>query len=75
MHLYKPKGTGIGLGDPLPGSGAPVLQKESWAAAIVDELVPAPEDLRVDKYRISCLLVSGCCATSSPDYCTEATAR
>ena len=25
IHLYKPKGVGIGLGDPLPGSGAPVL--------------------------------------------------
>ena len=116
IHLYKPKGTGIGLGDPLPGSGAPVLQKDSWAAAIVDELVPAPEDLRVDKYRISgfwdtpldgilrnlqvrtvlfagvntdqcvlctlqdanflgygCVLVSDCCATTSPGYCTEAT--
>ena len=43
LHLYKPKATGIGLGDPLPGSGAPVLEKDSWAAAIVDELVPAPE--------------------------------
>ena len=29
-----------------------MLQKDSWAAAIVDELRPAPEDLRVDKYRI-----------------------
>ena len=31
-----------GLGDPLPGSGAPVLEKDSWAAAIVDELRPEP---------------------------------
>jgi nicotinamidase-related amidase len=53
IHLYKPHGTGIGLGDPLPGSGARVLEKDSWAAAIVDELVPAPEDLKVDKHRIS----------------------
>jgi nicotinamidase-related amidase len=116
IHLYKPQGTGIGLGDPLPGSGAPVLEKDSWAAAIVDELAPAPEDLRVDKYRISgfwdtpldgilrnlqirtvlfagvntdqcvlctlqdanflgygCVLVSDCCATTSPGYCTDAT--
>lgn len=116
IHLYKPKGAGVGLGDPLPGSGAPVLQKDSWAAAVVDELAPAPEDLRVDKYRISgfwdtpldsilrnrevrtvlfagvntdqcvlctlqdanflgygCVLVSDCCATTSPAYCTEAT--
>jgi len=53
IHLYKPAGTGIGLGDPLPGSGARVLQKDSWAAAVVDELEPKPDDLKVDKYRIS----------------------
>jgi nicotinamidase-related amidase len=116
IHLYKPRGVGVGLGDPLPGSGAAVLQKDSWAAAVVDELVPEPDDLRVDKYRISgfwdtpldsilrnlqtrtilfagvntdqcvlcslqdanflgygCVLVTDCCATTSPDYCTEAT--
>jgi nicotinamidase-related amidase len=116
IHLYKPRGAGVGLGDPLPGSGAPVLQKDSWAAAVVDELAPAPDDLRVDKYRISgfwdtpldsilrnlqirtvlfagvntdqcvlctlqdanflgygCVLVSDCCATTSPAYCTDAT--
>lgn len=53
IHLYKPKGAGIGLGDPLPCSGAPVLQKDSWAAAVVDELAPLPTDIRVDKHRIS----------------------
>lgn len=53
IHLYKPTGSGIGLGDPLRGSGAPVLQEDSWAAAVVDELAPAPQDIRVDKYRIS----------------------
>jgi len=53
IHLYKPKGQGIGLGDPLPGSGAPVLQKDSWAAAVVDELAPLPGDIMVDKHRIS----------------------
>jgi nicotinamidase-related amidase len=115
IHLYKPTGQGIGLGDPLPGSGARVLEKDSWAAAIVDELKPAPEDLRVDKHRISgfwdtpldgilrtlgmrtllfagvntdqcvlctlqdanflgygCVMVTDCCATTSPAYCTEA---
>jgi nicotinamidase-related amidase len=116
IHLYKPTGQGIGLGDPLPGSGAHVLEKDSWAAALVDELVPSEQDTRVDKYRISgfwdtpldsilrnlqirtvlfagvntdqcvmcslqdanflgygCVLLSDCCATTSPDYCTEAT--
>jgi nicotinamidase-related amidase len=53
IHLYKPVGTGIGLGDPLPGSGAHVLEKDSWAAAVVDELKQEPRDIKVDKYRIS----------------------
>ena len=115
LHLYKPHGTGVGLGDPLPSNGAPVLQKDSWAAAVVDELAPLPEDIKVDKYRISgfwdtpldsilrnlgvrtilfagvntdqcvlhsltdanflgygCIMVTDCCATTSPDFCTEA---
>jgi nicotinamidase-related amidase len=53
LHLYKPTGVGVGLGDPLPGSGAHVLEKDSWAAAVVDELKQEPEDIKVDKYRIS----------------------
>jgi len=116
LHLYKPSGVGIGLGEPLPGSGAHVLEKDSWAAAVVDELEKAPGDISVDKYRISgfwetpldgilrnlgvrtllfagvntdqcvmcslqdanflgygCVLVEDCCATTSPEYCTEAT--
>ena len=116
IHLYKPHGTGIGLGDPLPNGGAHVLEKDSWAAAIVDELKQEPHDIKVDKYRISgfwdtpldsilrnlgtksilfagvntdqcvlhsltdanflgygCILVDDCCATTSPDFCTEAT--
>jgi nicotinamidase-related amidase len=115
MHLYKPRGTGIGLGDPVPGKSEPVQQKDSWSAAVVDELVQEPEDIKVDKYRISgfwdtpldsilrnlgtrtvlfsgvntdqcvmhsltdanflgygCVMVEDCCATTSPDFCTEA---
>jgi Isochorismatase family len=53
IHLYKPHGVGIGLGELLPGSGARVLEKDSWAAAVVDELKPQPGDVMVDKYRIS----------------------
>jgi nicotinamidase-related amidase len=53
LHLYKPKGTGIGLGEALPEHGARVLEKDSWAAAVVDELMIEPQDIRVDKYRIS----------------------
>ena len=53
LHVYNPTGRGVGLGDKLPGNGAPVLEKGSWAADIVDELAPAPGDIRVDKYRMS----------------------
>lgn len=116
LHLYSQDGEMLGLGEPLPANGAHVLEKDSWAAAVVDELEIKPEDIRVDKYRISgfwdtpldsilrnlnirtimfagvntdqcvmcslqdanflgygCILVDDCCATSSPDFCTEAT--
>jgi len=53
IHLYKRDGTGVGLGEPLPGNGSHVLEKDSWAAAVVDELRQEPGDLRVDKHRIS----------------------
>jgi nicotinamidase-related amidase len=53
LHVAKPGGTGVGIGDPLPGNGHKVLEKDSWCAAIVDELVPEPGDVRVDKFRIS----------------------
>lgn len=115
-HVYKPTGEGVGLGDPLPRSGAPVLERGSWAAAVVDELEPDEGDVRVDKYRMSgfwdteldsilrnlgittllfggvnadqcvlatlmdanflgydCVLVRDCTATTSPDYCLQAT--
>ena len=52
-HVYNPTGEGIGLGDPLPHKEAPVLTVGSWAAAVVDELEQKPEDIRVDKYRMS----------------------
>jgi nicotinamidase-related amidase len=52
-HVYNPTGEGIGLGDPLPKNQAPVLIKESWAAAIVDELTPETDDICIDKYRMS----------------------
>jgi nicotinamidase-related amidase len=53
VHLFKPTGTGVGLGEPLPNNGSHVLQKDSWGAAVVDELKVADVDLRVDKHRIS----------------------
>ncbi len=115
-HVYNPSGDGVGLADPLPSNGAPVLTKGSWAAAVVDELPAAPGDIGVDKYRMSgfwdtpldsilrnlgkttllfagvnadqcvlctlqdanflgydCLLLRDCTATTSPDYCFQAT--
>ncbi|PZV12379.1 MAG: isochorismatase [Leptolyngbya sp.] len=53
LHVYNPTGDGVGLGDPLPTNGAPVLMKGSWAAAVVDELEQKPKDICVDKYRMS----------------------
>jgi nicotinamidase-related amidase len=116
LHVYKPTGVGVGLGDPLPDCRAPVLQKGSWAAAIVDGLEVGPDDIHVAKYRMSgfwdteldsilrtlgvttllfggvnadqcvlctlqdanflgydCVLVADCAATTSPDYCWDAT--
>lgn len=115
-HVYNPSGSGVGLGDPLPANGAPVLTKGSWAAAVVDELESQAQDIWVDKYRMSgfwdtpldsilrnlgkttllfagvnvdqcvmatlqdanflgydCILIRDCSATTSPDYCTQAT--
>ena len=115
-HVYNPTGAGVGLGDPLPANGAPVLAKGSWAAAVVDELEAQPQDIWVDKYRMSgfwdtpldsilrnlgkttllfagvnmdqcvmatlqdanflgydCILLRDCSATTSPDYCAQAT--
>ncbi len=116
MHIYKPQGEGVGLGDPLPANGARVLERDSWAAAIVDELHVEPGDVHVAKHRFSgfqdtpldsilrnlrvdtlfftgvnadqcvlctlqdatflgydCVLVEDCVATTSPDYCMQAT--
>lgn len=115
-HVYNATGDGVGLGDPLPANGSPVLMKDSWAAAVVDELEQKPEDIRVDKYRMSgfwdtpldsilknlgrttllfggvnadqcvlatlqdanflgydCILVRDCTATTSPEFCWQAT--
>ena len=53
LGVYDPHGEGVGLGAPLPANGAPVLEKDSWAAATVDELVAAPTDIPIDKFRMS----------------------
>ncbi len=53
LHVYNPSGDGVGLGDPVPATGAKVLEAGSWGAAIVDELRPDPADIHVRKYRMS----------------------
>jgi len=53
LHVYNQSGDDVGLGGKLPANGSAVLLKGSWGAAVVDELVIAPQDIRVDKYRMS----------------------
>jgi nicotinamidase-related amidase len=53
LHVYNPTGEGVGLGDLLPTRGAQVLTLGSWAAAVVDELEQLPQDICIDKYRMS----------------------
>jgi len=115
-HVYNGSGRDVGLGDPVPGTGAPVLQKDSWGAAVIDDLSIDDRDIRVDKFRMSgfwdtpldsilrnlgvstCLfagvnadqcvlhtladanflgydtiLLEDCTATTSPDFCWDAT--
>lgn len=56
LHVYNGDGKSVGLGSPLkdaPVPGAKVLEKDSWAAAVVDELKIASTDIKVDKFRMS----------------------
>lgn len=53
LHVYNGDGRSVGIGDPLPSNGSPVLQKDSWAAAVVDDLEIAPSDVQVEKFRMS----------------------
>ena len=53
IHVYKPDGVGVGLGDALPGPGSRVLQSGEWGASIIEGLATEPSDIHVAKYRMS----------------------
>ena len=53
---YKAKGgraEGVGYGEVSPDDHGPSLVRGSWGAARIDELQAAPDDLHVDKHRLS----------------------
>jgi ureidoacrylate peracid hydrolase len=52
IHVYDPEATGAGIGAAHADSPA-VLEKDSWGAAVVDELAIADGDIRIDKFRMS----------------------
>ena len=53
LHAFDPDERGRGIGDELPGGKGSVLLKDAWSSAIVDELVVGPDDIHVDKFRVS----------------------
>jgi nicotinamidase-related amidase len=62
LHVYNSDARSIGLGAALPSAlplaqaaqlSPHVLEKNSWGAAVVDELQPQAQDICVDKYRMS----------------------
>lgn len=117
-HPFNPNGQAPGLAGEVTQSRRPhrLLQKDSWGAQVIDELVQDPRDIRVDKHRISgfwdtplnsilgnlgvdtllfagvnadhcvlgtlmdanfhgydTILLEDCTATTSPDFCLQAT--
>jgi nicotinamidase-related amidase len=58
LHVYNGDGQSVGLGDALPGAPCDamhnhMLEAGSWGAAVVEELIKAPTDISIDKYRMS----------------------
>ena len=52
-HVYNRNGDDVGLGGLLPLRRSAVLEKDSWGAAVVDELDVRDGDIRIDKFRMS----------------------
>lgn len=55
QHPFNPNGKGAGLSGKVVGTPREhsLLQKDSWGAALVDGLERGPDDIDVDKHRIS----------------------
>jgi ureidoacrylate peracid hydrolase len=60
QYPFNRVGCGVGLGDRFastaadrPDAESRVLRKDSWGAAVVPELAARPDDIYVDKHRIS----------------------
>jgi len=55
QHPFNPNGAGPGLAGEVTGTKNKhlLLQKGSWGAQIIDDLVQDPRDIHVDKHRIS----------------------
>ena len=116
LHVYNPDGRSRGLGAQATPQSGKVLEKNSWGAVVVDELVQLPTDVCIDKFRMSgfwdtplestlrqmgmqtllfagvnadqcvlatlmdanflgydTILLEDACATTSPDFCWQAT--
>jgi nicotinamidase-related amidase len=53
LHVYNPDGRSKGLGTQATPMSTNVLEKNSWGAAVVDELAPQPQDICIEKFRMS----------------------
>lgn len=53
LHVYDGDGGGRGIGAKLGPRQSAVLEQGSWSAQVVDELTVAPQDLCIDKFRMS----------------------
>lgn len=118
QHPFNPNGEGAGLAGEITGADRTynLLQKDSWGACVIDGLTRGPQDVHVDKHRISgfwdtpldailknldvttllftgvnadhcvlgtlmdanfhgydTILIEDCTATTSPDFCMQAT--
>ena len=53
LYAFNRDGRGPGIGGALTDGRGRILEKGSWSAAVVDELEQMPDDIHVDKYRVS----------------------